>query len=439
MSYKEVAEILKEYLQGGTTIKDVIMKKYSSYSTSKLKELMEEFEFIIDDVKSELGPVSLKQIYDYVSAPREEKKLQIENPDGTVTDIGTIEGNIKFDPNGEIPTVDDKPIDDGKIKYGDKAYPISGIESNSNLKFNDDMDVRKEDEFKIGDIDPIDLLDPTKYVSSSDVKFGDDNDRRNKPSDSGFIPEPVFGDEDKDINDILNNLNIRPKGFEFGDDSVRKPNTPKKSSESAFVGPISNNDDSLINIEDLDDIYNDEDDFKIDDSLLIKPLDFPNSGIQKENEEKKKKFETKIQSNMNQIDMIVAMAEGNPGAMKVLFEMASDPKRYLDILLCDEYGIRGSKLYMLNNDCCNRNMGKFDRTLLMIRCGIFSLDEIHQNLELVRAIPFIDDSIKMEGIPAYGEAFGPMNPKWDEYCNKNREVFIEKLNSALGQGGFGGK
>ena len=72
-------------------------------------------------------------------------------------------------------------------------------------------------------------------------------------------------------------------------------------------------------------------------------------------------------------------------------------------------------------------------------CRFFSYKEIQDNLNLTNAIPFIDDSIIIDGVPQYGEEFGPQNEKWDEYCDKNREVFIKKLNNALGQsGGFGG-
>ena len=112
-------------------------------------------------------------------------------------------------------------------------------------------------------------------------------------------------------------------------------------------------------------------------------------------------------------------------------QMICDPHGILDILLCDSHDIRGSKLYMLHNDCCQGNNYKFNRTLMMIRCGVFTEEEMHKNLELRKAIPFIDDNIVIEGVPTYEEDFGPNHEKWDEFCQKNKEVFIQKLDEAI--------
>ena len=63
----------------------------------------------------------------------------------------------------------------------------------------------------------------------------------------------------------------------------------------------------------------------------------------------------------------------------------------------------------------------------------FSEEQIQSNLDLVRAMPFIDDSIVIEGVPPYGEDFGPTDEKWDEFCNKNKEAFTKKLDAFLEQ------
>ena len=139
----------------------------------------------------------------------------------------------------------------------------------------------------------------------------------------------------------------------------------------------------------------------------------------------------KITGNMSTIDMCMEMSEGNPGAIQVISQMMYDPRNFMDIFLCDSLNIRGSKLYMLNSDCCGRNFDKFSRTLKMFRYGVYSLEEIHGNLDLVRAIPFIDDSIVIEGVPPYGKDFGPSNDKWKEYCQKNKESFDKRFKEAL--------
>lgn len=139
----------------------------------------------------------------------------------------------------------------------------------------------------------------------------------------------------------------------------------------------------------------------------------------------------KITGNMSTVDMIMTMCEGNPGAMNIIMQMINDPRGLMDILLCDSLDIRGSKLYMLYNDCCEKNNDKFNRTLMMLRCGVYSQEQIQANLDLVRAIPFIDDSIVIDGVPPYGKDFGPTDEKWKEFCSENKEVFIQKLNFVL--------
>lgn len=141
----------------------------------------------------------------------------------------------------------------------------------------------------------------------------------------------------------------------------------------------------------------------------------------------------KLKDNMSTMDMIITMSEGNPGAIQVIMQMMSDPDpiRFLDILLLDGLDIRGSQLYMLWSDCSDKNMEKYFRTLTMLRNGIFSEEQIKANLNLVYAIPFIDDSISPEETPAYGEEFGPDHPVWEEFCRIQREGFISKLEAEL--------
>lgn len=219
--------------------------------------------------------------------------------------------------------------------------------------------------------------------------------------------------------------------FEFGDSSIKKEEKhpwddlpPLPDFELSFNGIVTGN--NKVN----DDFVFNDDDEKEDRLIIVdgkpKEIDYPDSRVQ-------------IKPDMTPMEMIEVMAQGNRGALNVLTQMMGDEKRFKDILLCDSLNIRGSKLYMLHNDCCSRRMTKFDRTLNLFRFGIFSEEEIQKNLGLDYAIPFIDDSIIVDGVPPYGEDFGPSNPKWNEYCSKNREVFINKLNNALGDKGLGSK
>ena len=80
----------------------------------------------------------------------------------------------------------------------------------------------------------------------------------------------------------------------------------------------------------------------------------------------------KLDGNMSGMDAIMTMCEDNPGAMMVLMGMMQSPTGLMDIHMLDSMDIRGSHLYMPNNDCCGRDPNKFARTLMMIRSGVFS-------------------------------------------------------------------
>ena len=136
----------------------------------------------------------------------------------------------------------------------------------------------------------------------------------------------------------------------------------------------------------------------------------------------------RLNSNMSMTEGIIAMSDGNPGAVTTLLSLLQmEGKDDFDsigaIMNLDYLGIYGPKIYMIGNDCCKRNQKKLIRTLKMIMTGVFTQEQIHTNLERCYALPFIDDSIKMDGVPPYDENFGPKHPMWEKWCKAQKESF----------------
>lgn len=100
---------------------------------------------------------------------------------------------------------------------------------------------------------------------------------------------------------------------------------------------------------------------------------------------------TRLTANMSVQDMLITMCDGNPGALTCMMEMIQDDSMtgMMDIMLFDKLGIYGSKIYMVWNDCCGRDMEKFTETIRAFREGKFTEEEIHKNLSLPYAKPFI--------------------------------------------------
>jgi len=99
---------------------------------------------------------------------------------------------------------------------------------------------------------------------------------------------------------------------------------------------------------------------------------------------------TRINANTPAAETIFTMSDGNPGAITCMLEMfQSSTTAQQDILFFDSMEIYGSKIYMLWNDCCGRDMAKLAQTIQYLKFNNISKEAIHENLSRVRAIPFI--------------------------------------------------
>ena len=83
---------------------------------------------------------------------------------------------------------------------------------------------------------------------------------------------------------------------------------------------------------------------------------------------------------------IIKLSDGNPGAISAAIEIARE--NVLDLLACDRLALYGAELYMLWNDCCNRDAKKVNAVLAAWRHGKLSEEEIHHHLEGINGIPF---------------------------------------------------
>lgn len=126
-------------------------------------------------------------------------------------------------------------------------------------------------------------------------------------------------------------------------------------------------------------------------------------------------------------ELIVTMADGNPGAMMIVFNILSSDEMLYRLLTLNKLNIRGEQIYKLFNDCCDQNTQKYIRTIDMIEFNVFIKEEVLSNLNLVRSIPFIDDNIQIKNLTSYDNQFGSNNEYWDIYCQKQKESFINRI------------
>ena len=99
---------------------------------------------------------------------------------------------------------------------------------------------------------------------------------------------------------------------------------------------------------------------------------------------------SKIKLTDSTTEVAIKMSEGNPGALTFIMEaLTADKMNMLKMILpADTLEIYGSKLYMLWNDACGRDLEKVHEVFDAWRQGKLSKERIHENLNQGYAKPF---------------------------------------------------
>ena len=110
----------------------------------------------------------------------------------------------------------------------------------------------------------------------------------------------------------------------------------------------------------------------------------------------KEMFNGKIKITDTMYDIIIKLSEGNPGALSFLFEIikyyGNDQANLIaDFLIIDNMRLYGSYLYMLWNDCCNRDVKKSLEVIKGYRLGHIKDSDIKERIINVGyGMPFDD-------------------------------------------------
>lgn len=95
-------------------------------------------------------------------------------------------------------------------------------------------------------------------------------------------------------------------------------------------------------------------------------------------------------------DNFISFAGGNPGALNTLFELQKEAKdrTALFLLTLDRMELYESYLYMLWNDCCNRDIKKLIKILELYEREIITQQDIDERIKNVGYGRNFDDLIK---------------------------------------------
>lgn len=282
MTYKEAADILTKFIKSGKTADpkaiieeqvkadlekeglsaQEISKRMSDEVTKRLKDFDYKLSYAINALNGEKAKdknvkISFVAIRDFLAAPRDEISVVEKKEDGTINET-KYEGNIQFDPEGQIPTINPFSGTKETIKYGDEIYYTKLLDK----------------------VDPVDFPNSTGGdfkeggVPTEDVEFGDEStDPYNNlkiDMGDGFYINP---------NKIDLGLNDKPDdNIQFGDSSTN-PNIKDESKPSSKEPKFGDEDDLEIDglDIDLDDFAQFDAENHVENTNTNQPLDFPNS------------------------------------------------------------------------------------------------------------------------------------------------------------------
>lgn len=118
------------------------------------------------------------------------------------------------------------------------------------------------------------------------------------------------------------------------------------------------------------------------------------SAIQREERRKEIKMNTntRLKASDSILEIAMKMSDGNPSALQVIMTLLQDSTGmgFAEILTIDSIGLYGSKLYMLWNDCCDRDMDKVKSVLYARMRGKLTDWEIMEHVAGIRGTPFDD-------------------------------------------------
>ena len=91
---------------------------------------------------------------------------------------------------------------------------------------------------------------------------------------------------------------------------------------------------------------------------------------------------------------IIKISEGNPGALTCMMELLEDRMGYNFMLMLDSLEIYGEKIYMLWNDCCDRDITRMKLIIKNWQQGYITMEEIHEHISGGYGKPF--DNVKSQ-------------------------------------------
>lgn len=107
---------------------------------------------------------------------------------------------------------------------------------------------------------------------------------------------------------------------------------------------------------------------------------------------------SRVRLNDSTQQAVFSLAGGNPGAIAFLFELIqANPEGFvMDFITIDRMELYEDKLYMLWNDCCNRNIEKVLKIFEFYKIGKIKQQDIDNRIKNVGYGQSFDDLLEID-------------------------------------------
>lgn len=105
----------------------------------------------------------------------------------------------------------------------------------------------------------------------------------------------------------------------------------------------------------------------------------------------------KLSPNDSTMDLMLKMSEGNPGALMLCTELFKlGTPGVVALINLDDIGLYGDRLYMLWNDCCDRDADKVIKVIEAMNSGKFSAQDIRDRVSGGWGKAYTDEELEMD-------------------------------------------
>lgn len=114
--------------------------------------------------------------------------------------------------------------------------------------------------------------------------------------------------------------------------------------------------------------------------------------------------------------------------LKLTYDIICQYEGFKNAYICYKIGLKQDLLMKFFKECCYEDMRIFNKTFLLWKQLVFSIDDINNNLNLDHFIPFINKNLNINGIDYSNFKIDEQDQNWISYKTALIDDYHQRLN-----------